>query len=81
MKICVNCEFKENKVMDTPHGLQSMFVCNHPECSDPVIGEPIPCNIARTNENFCGMKAKYYQKAEEKEPAPLIQLVKSDRPE
>lgn len=56
-----------------------LFVCQHEECVDPVVGEPVPCNVARRDPAFCGVGARYYKKADEtpKQEKNVIELAKS----
>lgn len=80
MKICKECDFCEEKVVDMqlPNGQsipQMGMVCMHEECRDPVVGEQIPCNISRREQAFCGIQGKYYKLKEVKPMAPVIQLV------
>ena len=77
MKICLECEFAERKVMDTPQGPQLGGVCAHKECRDPINGTPLPLNIARTQDHFCGVPGRHYKlRVVEAKPAEsnVIQL-------
>lgn len=77
MKHCVNCEFMSREPVDYQNGSRGMAsICSHDENTDPVDGSPLLCSIARTNENFCGLKGKYFAKKKEPVKAPLIQMVK-----
>ena len=54
------------------------FFCSHPEASEPVTGDPMPCNVARSTNDFCGLKAKYWTQIETLKAVPtptsVIQL-------
>lgn len=79
MKHCRDCHFVETQTDQTNHGqFITMFRCMHPECSDPVNAEPLPCGPARRDASFCGFNAKYYHKKEEPVKASVIQLVPND---
>lgn len=77
MKICLDCEFAQMKTVETDRGPTRVLCCTHDECRDPISGVPLPLNTARTQDYFCGIKAKYW-KLKEAEPAPkegnVIQL-------
>lgn len=79
MRHCVSCEFfTKEPTLDPRSGQQYMGAfCTHQECTDPVDGSAIACNLARTRDEFCGFKGKYFAKAKEPEKAPLLELVKS----
>ena len=79
MKTCVTCQFKIKKpVQVSPNEMAMGFFCEHQEVCEPVTGDPLPCNIARSTDNFCGVRGKYWKLRVEKEdkPAPVIQLIK-----
>lgn len=76
MKHCKDCDFyKPLAVQVSPQHAQMMPHCTHEEASDPVTGEPLPCQVARTNPNFCGITGKYFKLKEVKseEVVKLIQ--------
>lgn len=80
MKTCVSCKFKKEESFQMPDGrYQMMFICHHEECIDPVVGEPVPCNVARRDPVFCGVNARYYIKLEEKpkQEKNVIEIAKS----
>jgi hypothetical protein len=64
MKHCVECHFFKKAVIDMGNGPGMAYVCSHEECSDPVSGDPLPCNLARQSPSFCGVNARYYKEAE-----------------
>lgn len=35
--------------------------CEHPELRDPIQGEILPCQVTRSNEEFCGVSGKYWE--------------------
>lgn len=52
-------------------------MCQNQDCSDPVEGTPLQCQVARSNAEFCGIKGVRY-KEKSKEPKPeskVIELV------
>ncbi len=79
LKHCVNCEFHVREPVQYQNGQNGMAsICQYAENTDPVDGSPLLCSVARTNENFCGLRGKYWAKAKEPVKAPLIQLVNND---
>ena len=79
MKICVNCQYHVKKAVqvDATHMGLGIF-CIHPDCCEPVTGDPLPCNMARTAD-FCtlkGLKFKAIEKQPEPQKAPVIQIAK-----
>jgi len=39
-----------------PNQVGMAHVCINPDLGDPVTGEPLMCQVCRSNENFCGIK-------------------------
>lgn len=77
IKICKDCYYHKRAVVDIGNGQSGMgFVCSHEDCRDPIIGDALPCNIARREIVFCGIGAKFFKEKEEPVTAPVIQLVK-----
>lgn len=79
MKICVNCQYhvKKGVQIDPTHMGVGIF-CTHPDCCEPVTGDALPCNIARTPD-FCtlkGIKFKALEQPVGPVKAPVIQIVK-----
>lgn len=74
MKICKNCEYCQKGVFETAHGPQMTYLCTNDECCDPVDGTAIPAHIARKEQVFCGIQAKYFKLKEVKDPGPVIQI-------
>ena len=58
-------------------GNQLATICKHPECRDPITGDALPAQVTRTQEVFCGFKARYFSAKEEPsgEPKKVIQLM------
>lgn len=73
IKTCITCKYKQDEYN---HVNQKIFLCSNQFCKDPVIGEPIPCNIARQQQIFCGFEGRFYEQSEPEVKAPLIELVK-----
>lgn len=80
MKHCKSCAFV--KIIEIPssdrHMGQIQYLCTHMENTDPVSGDEMPCNIARTQPDFCGLRGKHWQKKPEptvlKETGNIINL-------
>jgi len=79
MKHCKKCSFSNYVAVQNGPQMQMVDVCTNEECSNPVDGSPIPCQVARSNEVFCGIKAKYFKMVEEvvkeEKKDNIIQLV------
>ena len=79
MKICINCQYHVKKgVQISPQQMGVGIFCTHPDCCEPVTGDPLPCNMARTAD-FCtlkGLKFKAIEKKVEPDKATVIQLAK-----
>lgn len=78
MKICLECSNSQMITIETNQGPQRVLGCTHGECRDPISGVPLPLTTARTQEAFCGIKGRFYEKKEEvpKEEKSIIQLNK-----
>lgn len=76
MKICTECKYSDQQLIETPQGHQYSLVCKHQECRDPVEGSPIPCNFARREVAFCGVQGKYWVAKEDIEDAKIISIVR-----
>jgi hypothetical protein len=76
MKVCLECQFVDRKVVDTQQGPQLVGVCTYEECRDPINGMPLPLQTARIQEAFCGIKGRYHKLQEQKPKAEgnVIQL-------
>ena len=75
MKICAECAFSDRVPVQVGHGQAAMAtVCTNEECRDPVEGHPLPAAQARRDPSFCGIKAVFWKKKEDKPTAPLVQL-------
>jgi len=71
MKPCVKCEYISRIPMQIgpqAHQVGMTNVCLHPEMADPVEGTPLPCQVVRSNENFCGIKGKNWKQQAPKAP-------------
>lgn len=77
MKFCKDCSSCHKEGMTTPSGFKVISLCANMECRDPVDGSMIPCQIARQEQVFCGIQAKYFSKKEEPVSAPLVEIIKS----
>ena len=78
MKPCVTCEFSNRQVMTAPNGQPMVaFACLQPDLGDPITGEPLPCQICRSNAEFCGIKGKMWKQKQAKpiEDKKVIQLI------
>jgi hypothetical protein len=74
VKICRDCEFFKNAAVDMGKGLEMMAVCTNDECRDPVDGSPMPAIVARKEQVFCGIQAKYFKLKVEKPAGPVIAM-------
>lgn len=74
MKHCVNCEYMKLEVINQNGRAGRIPFCTHEECSNPVTGEMLPCEIVRAQDSFCGLGAKYFQLKEVK-PEPEKSLI------
>ena len=63
MKICKYCKYIDAHRYNA--GMDTVWICNHPECVDPIEGERILCETARSTNKFCGFEAQYYEEKEE----------------
>lgn len=74
MKLCIDCQFHARKAVQLPPGhpagtAMMVDLCTHDECRMPVVGEQVPCEMARRENVFCGFQAKYF-KLKEVKPEP-----------
>lgn len=83
MKHCVNCEYHTLVTQEVPApggrmGMARIHACKHEECSNPVTGEPIGCDVARQDARFCDWEAKFFKLKEVKPEAQksLIEVSK-----
>jgi hypothetical protein len=76
MRHCFKCEHAARGVVNMPGGQQALaWLCKHPECSDPVEGDPLPCVMARQQVAFCGFTAKYYKEKDDARSGDVVKLV------
>ena len=76
MKICVKCQFITKKgVQVGPQQMSMGYFCTHTNCCEPVTGDPLPANVARSAD-FCGLKGIYFKEkeAEVKKEGSVIQM-------
>lgn len=79
MKHCINCQFEGKQVGQLPNGqLQTMIFCKNEECSDPVTGDPLPAQVARSNPAFCSITAKYFKQKEQDPPKAVVSLIQTE---
>lgn len=65
-KFCINCEFMDKRPAEVGRGQMAMVpMCSNISCAEPVEGNPLPCQVARSNEAFCGMAGKHFAKKKE----------------
>lgn len=82
-KTCVDCHHSHRETFQTPQGFINGYLCNNPDLSDPVNGEPLACQVVRSNSEFCGINGKHWKKREEaaiiseSPPNNVIQLAKA----
>ena len=74
MKFCKDCAHAKKDVINTPHGLMPLYLCESMECRDPVSGDMLPCELARREQVFCGIQAKHFVVKEVKPAAPLLEI-------
>lgn len=78
MKICHNCKHHNRAPVQVSPGQAHMIdVCMSEDLRNPVDGTPMPCNVLRSNEIFCGILGKKFQgkpKEEKKDATNVIQL-------
>lgn len=82
IKVCAKCKFKESVAREiAPRNMAMVWVCKHPECVDPITGEPLQCNVARQQPVFCGIEAHHYEELVDPKPVEgdvkqnVIQLI------
>ena len=72
MRICKDCRFYRTQAAQVgPNQMGMMAVCSHGECRDPVSGDPLPGGVARSNQSFCGMAARFYQERDKIPEQPV----------
>lgn len=61
-KLCVNCAHHDLTIIISGFRVEEHH-CNYPAATDPVTGEKLECNVARTNERLCGLDAFWFKPA------------------
>ncbi len=67
MNYCKDCDYAKQSTFDGPPGPNGRptmgrgLGCTHPELGHPVNGMVLPCDAVRMDDNFCGIKGKYFE--------------------
>lgn len=77
IKTCVTCKWHEIATVPLQDGQWGRFpACNNVEkVCDPVTGQKLVCESARSNEFFCGLEGKHWEEKEKEEEDKQTSLV------